>query len=113
MTDNPCNCSTCNNKRCVNDKTGIEWIIQLHSRSYMEAYARCLVDKQIIDYDRYEFTKTHGCISHNQSIEYLNKDIIEELERLRDAPLKSHWKEKSNSIGIDHVILLIKNGVEK
>lgn len=58
----------------------------------------------------YKAVRSHPLES---AIAEYNKDVIEELERLRDAPLQTHWRERSNSINISDAISFIKNGVQK
>ena len=76
MTDNICNCSTCENKRCVPN--------EVDYKNYRDDpnYMRCLIDKKIISTDEFCKICNVGCISHSQAREYLNAEVIAELERL-------------------------------
>jgi hypothetical protein len=92
MTDHPCNCSTCESyKQKQLGKNGFcpEYLI----RDSPDCEGREMVSDEC------------GLMCHSKSREYLMKDVIKDLGRLKD--------EKRISINIDDVIDLIRNGVKK
>ena len=67
-------------------------------------------------------TRGHGCLSHPRAREYINRDVIEELRKLRDSYFedsqsnideKLRYLSKGYSSAYKHSINLMKCGNEK
>lgn len=98
MTENPCNCETCDNK----------------SRWYCPKWdgkinrEREDISLWKMDLTVRNFTKVHGCLSHPKAREYLNKEVIEELERLKETTVPT-----KQIMTFDEVINLLKEGITR
>jgi hypothetical protein len=101
MTEHPCNCSTCP-----------KYSTALHP-IYPADLHYC--DGKRISEEHIQCTKRTGCLSHPQAREYLNKEVIEELELRRNfleglEPERGaeNWTEMKT---LEKVIKLLKEGV--
>jgi hypothetical protein len=90
MTENPCNCSTCNKKKDFSCKFGLADMTQ-------------------------GFTKVTGCFDHPDAREYLMEDAIEDLERnIKIYQSSCHDDEDRGTInGLQMAIRIIKEPVKK
>lgn len=71
MTDNPCNCSTCKNKRCVPNE-----IVDYKNYRNDMSYIRCLIDDKILSADEFCKICHVGCLSHQNARKYFIKDVV-------------------------------------
>jgi hypothetical protein len=100
MTEHLCNCKLCGNRE-----------VNPNDDSF------CKVSVEEISFVEMEFTSIYGCLSHPQAREYLNREVIAELERLKEMVenvphnLKEENYCRGRNFGIDIAIKLLKRDV--
>jgi hypothetical protein len=99
MTENPCNCSNCHYRQNLgDDETPVFYCAEGARRN------------MIRECDENE-TKLVGCMWHPCAREYLNREVIEKLKRLKIAYHIDGYEDRA--AGIEDAIKLLKEGVVK
>lgn len=101
MVDKP-NCGNCRNAQNLgDDETPAMYCAEAaHHNVIMEC--------------DYEDTKLRGCMWHPQAREYLNRDVVKELEReIASYERFSEGGYSTRAEGMKHAITLIKEGVKE
>jgi hypothetical protein len=109
MTKKP-NCLTCNKFSYIERDVNSGKLCQACGCPQDQVLKIPACDGEVSQYNQI-ITKEHGCLDHPQAREYLNADVIKELERrMINLDNNGCW----NSLeGYKEAIALIKEGVKK
>lgn len=105
MSDHPCSCGTCTNRE---------------TNANQDSFCKISGEELGGEFE-FECTGRYGCLSHPQAREYLNKEVIEELEtrikRMGSHSQTMELEDKSTVRILQNAyvttIKLLKEGVQK